>query len=50
MIELLRSGATAGEIALGCMHSIADRILEMDRLATPVVDHRRRLPSTSRAS
>jgi predicted CoA-substrate-specific enzyme activase len=37
VIELLRSGATAGEIALGCMHSIADRILEMDRLTSPVV-------------
>jgi predicted CoA-substrate-specific enzyme activase len=37
VIELLRSGATAGEIALGCMHSIADRILEMDRLASPVL-------------
>jgi activator of 2-hydroxyglutaryl-CoA dehydratase len=37
VIELLRSGATAGEIALGCMYSIADRILEMDRLTSPVV-------------
>jgi predicted CoA-substrate-specific enzyme activase len=37
VIELLRSGATAGEIALGCMYSIADRILEMDRLASPVL-------------
>ena len=36
VIELLRSGATAGEIALGCMYSIADRIMEMDRLASPV--------------
>jgi predicted CoA-substrate-specific enzyme activase len=36
VIELLRSGATAGEIALGCMYSIADRILEMDRLSSPV--------------
>jgi (R)-2-hydroxyacyl-CoA dehydratese activating ATPase len=37
VIELLRRGATAGEIALGCMYSIADRILEMDRLTGPVV-------------
>ncbi len=37
VIELLRSGATAGEIALGCMYSIADRILEMDRLESPVL-------------
>ncbi len=36
VIELLRAGATAGEIALGCMYSIADRILEMDRLDSPV--------------
>ncbi|MEI7703722.1 MAG: acyl-CoA dehydratase activase [Deltaproteobacteria bacterium] len=32
VIELLRQGATAGEIALGAMYSIADRIMEMDRL------------------
>jgi predicted CoA-substrate-specific enzyme activase len=37
VIELLRGGASAGEIALGCMHSIADRILEMDHLASPVL-------------
>lgn len=37
VIELLRTGATAGEIALGCMYSVADRILEMDRLTDPVV-------------
>jgi predicted CoA-substrate-specific enzyme activase len=36
VIELLRSGATAGEIALGAMYSIADRIMEMDRLEGPV--------------
>ncbi len=36
VIELLRSGATAGEIALGCMYSVADRIMEMDRLTSPV--------------
>ncbi len=37
VIELLRGGATPGEIALGCMYSIADRILEMDRLTSPVL-------------
>jgi predicted CoA-substrate-specific enzyme activase len=37
VIELLRNGATAGEIALGCMYSIAERILEMDRLNGPVM-------------
>jgi (R)-2-hydroxyacyl-CoA dehydratese activating ATPase len=37
VIELLRRGATAGEIALGCMYSVADRIMEMDRLAGPVL-------------
>jgi predicted CoA-substrate-specific enzyme activase len=37
VIELLRRGVTAGEIALGCMYSIADRILEMGRLAGPVL-------------
>jgi (R)-2-hydroxyacyl-CoA dehydratese activating ATPase len=37
VIELLRNGASAGEIALGAMYSIADRILEMDRLASPVM-------------
>jgi predicted CoA-substrate-specific enzyme activase len=36
VIELLRKGVSAGEIALGCMHSIADRILEMDQLVSPV--------------
>jgi predicted CoA-substrate-specific enzyme activase len=37
VIELLRNGATAGEIALGCMYSIADRVLEIDRLEGPVM-------------
>ena len=37
VIELLRNGSTAGEIALGCMYSIADRIMEMDRLEGPVL-------------
>jgi predicted CoA-substrate-specific enzyme activase len=37
VLELLRGGATAGEIALGCMYSVAERILELDRLRSPVV-------------
>ena len=37
VIELLRSGATAGEIALGAMYSVADRIMEMDRLQGQVI-------------
>ncbi len=37
VIELLRSGASAGEIALGAMYSVADRIMEMDRLTGPLV-------------
>ena len=37
VIELLRNGATAGEIALGAMYSIAERILEMDRLTSPLM-------------
>ncbi len=36
VIELLRRGVSAGEIALGAMHSVAERIMEMDRLAGPV--------------
>ncbi len=36
VIELLRKGVPAGEIALGAMYSVADRIMEMDRLAGPV--------------
>lgn len=36
VIELLRKGVSAGEIALGAMYSVADRIMEMDRLAGPV--------------
>lgn len=35
-IELLRDGATAGEIALGAMYSIADRIMEIERLDGPL--------------
>jgi (R)-2-hydroxyacyl-CoA dehydratese activating ATPase len=37
VIELLRNGATAGEIALGCMYSVAERVLEIDRLKGPVM-------------
>ncbi len=36
VIELLRRGVSAGEIALGAMNSVADRIMEMDRLEGPV--------------
>lgn len=36
VIELLRQGSTAGEIALGCMQSIADRILEIDHFEDPI--------------
>jgi (R)-2-hydroxyacyl-CoA dehydratese activating ATPase len=36
VIDLLRSGASAGEIALGCMHSIAERILEMRGIQGPM--------------
>jgi predicted CoA-substrate-specific enzyme activase len=36
VIELLRKGVPAGEIALGAMYSVADRIMEMDRLSGPV--------------
>ncbi len=36
VIELLRRGVPAGEIALGAMYSVADRIMEMDRLAGPL--------------
>jgi predicted CoA-substrate-specific enzyme activase len=36
VIDLLRQGVTAGEIALGAMHSVAERIMEMDRLTGPL--------------
>ena len=36
VIEHLRRGSTAGEIALGAMHSIAERILEVGPLEAPV--------------
>lgn len=37
VMALLRSGATAGEVALGAMHSVADRIMEIDALQGPVL-------------
>jgi activator of 2-hydroxyglutaryl-CoA dehydratase len=37
VIEHLRRGSTAGEIALGAMHSIAERILEVGPLEAPVM-------------
>jgi len=37
VIDLLRSGVSANEIALGCMHSIAERILEMGGIAPPLL-------------
>lgn len=37
VIEHLRRGVAVGEIALGAMHSIAERILEVGRLEAPVV-------------
>ena len=36
VIELLRNGVAAGEIALGVMYSVADRIMEIDHLQSPV--------------
>lgn len=36
ILERLREGATCEEVALGSMHSIAERILEIGGLATPV--------------
>jgi predicted CoA-substrate-specific enzyme activase len=35
ILEKLRDGATREEIALGCLHSIADRVIEIDNLAGP---------------
>jgi len=37
VIELLRQGVDAGEIALGAMHSVAERVLETGSLEGPVV-------------
>lgn len=36
VLALLRSGASAGEVALGAMYSVADRIMEIDSLQGPV--------------
>lgn len=37
VLERLREGATREEIALGCMHSIAERIIEIGGFEDPVV-------------
>jgi activator of 2-hydroxyglutaryl-CoA dehydratase len=37
VLERLREGATREEIALGCMHSIAERIVEIGGFDDPVV-------------
>jgi predicted CoA-substrate-specific enzyme activase len=37
VLERLREGATREEIALGCMHSIAERIIEIGGFVDPVV-------------
>ncbi|MDY0002012.1 MAG: acyl-CoA dehydratase activase [Polyangia bacterium] len=36
ILEALRAGATREQIALGCMHSVAERILELGPLTPPV--------------
>ena len=36
VLALLRSGASAGEVPLGAMYSVADRIMEIDSLQGPV--------------
>ncbi len=35
ILERLRDGATREEIALGCIHSIAERVIEIGNLASP---------------
>lgn len=35
ILERLRDGATREEIALGCLHSIADRVIEIGNLTSP---------------
>ncbi len=37
VLERLREGATREEIALGCMHSVAERIVEIGGFAAPIV-------------
>jgi activator of 2-hydroxyglutaryl-CoA dehydratase len=37
ILERLREGATREEVALGCMHSIAERILEIGGFKEPLV-------------
>ena len=36
ILEKLRDGATREEVALGCIHSIADRVLEIGRFRGPI--------------
>lgn len=36
LLEALRDGATREQIALGCMHSVAERILEIGPLQSPI--------------
>lgn len=37
ILEQLRSGASREQVALGCLHSVAERVLEIGHLVDPVV-------------
>jgi len=37
IVERLRDGATREEVALGCLHSVADRVMELGGLEPPLV-------------
>ena len=37
ILEQLRGGATREQVALGCLHSVAERVLEIGHLVDPVV-------------
>jgi predicted CoA-substrate-specific enzyme activase len=37
ILEQLRAGATREQIALGCLHSVAERVVEIGHLVDPVV-------------
>ncbi len=37
ILEQLRGGATREQVALGCMHSVAERVLEIGHLVEPLV-------------
>ncbi len=37
ILQQLRGGATREQVALGCMHSVAERVLEIGHLVEPVV-------------